>query len=603
MHQIFNERSLDQGAKHQAQTEIINVYNDILPAEYDDYFPEEAHKHLVNTTRQSWDDQAGLASQVFSIYFQPENESAKAKQRAEKREHICYGYNDAGLHSGGIDMTALAYVRAWYLIGCAEAVLTVCPDFHRKTPYFDWRDPRTHFMPVGYSPWKQRELDETLFAYQSTLGELKQRYPGSADALSQAHTQRIYDTGPRTTGWNGRRVPIIGTGNDEDRLVWVGEFYAKDAWYVATLEENSVVLVASETGDKHHPDICPVVAYSLFNAMDPRSMLAGQVSMMAAMSRILSQRIDFNDHVLYPGIFTTPIVGGNVKYGPGAVNVYDTANMQGQPRTDIIQPRLGVDSEATMGTLMALTRVLNRNPEAMQGGGNEDSAKAMAESKGALNTTIQRTYWPSFKQGDPKLYSKAMRMDISLWGAERKEIAGRTPDFHRKERGIMKSVAYRPIQDLKGFEDKVKIETGTLLEGYNGLLELMQQRGAGMISLDTVLEKAQVINDPQGEKRRIQTDQMEGLLWADLTAKAESGKLQPGAMSKVRDLMQQDNVDLFDAIAQLSEQGALEVEPQAPEGMPGMPPGMGGAPPDLLGAADALSGGAPSLELIQGMGG
>lgn len=601
LHGTFNARALHWGQKHAAQSEIADVYYGNFPPEYDDFFPDEQHVHVVNMIRLGWDDQAGLAGQEFPLFFSPENETAAAKARAEKREHICYGYNAAGRKMGGVDMEGLSQILGWYLVGFGEAVLKVCPDYRRKTPFFDYRDPRTHFPPIGYSPWKQQALDETMFAYRTTLGELIARFPEKREELLRAMNVSITDMGARNTGTSFRSRFSRGKRKNQDpetTELWVGEFYSQDAWYVSTLEEKPVVLLGSEDGDKGHPGVCGVVAYSLFAADGPRSMLQDQISLQAAMTRMFSQKLDFYDKVLYPMIFTTPLLGDTLKYGPGALNYFDMSQLgtSGRPYVEVITPKSSVDADSAMQFTMGLQRILNRNPESMQGQGQADSAKALAELKGAISTTVQRTYWPSIKQGHPKLYSEAMRMDINIWGRDKKRMSGQTPATHPKERGIRKDVSYRPLQDLAGFEDEVEIEPGTLLDGYTGLLELMQLKGAGMLSLDTALERAQVIQDPEAEKRRIQTDQMEALIWADLNAKAQGGQLQPSAMADIRDLQQKDSMDLFDAVRQLREQGRLYIEAPAEE--PGMP--TSGAPGDMENIAASLANGAPSLELIQG---
>ena len=48
--------------------DLVMVYHGVLPSEFDDFFHEEMHRHVVNMIRLSWDDLSAMAGKVFPIY-------------------------------------------------------------------------------------------------------------------------------------------------------------------------------------------------------------------------------------------------------------------------------------------------------------------------------------------------------------------------------------------------------------------------------------------------------------------------------------------------------------------------------------------------------
>jgi hypothetical protein len=570
---VWQDRSMHFGVPHRTMDDLVGVYHGTLPSDYDDFFHPEMHVHVVNMIRLAWDDLATLAGKEFPLFVRPDNGTVAAKQRAEKLEQVGYGYNRAGRIAGSIHMKQLMKVLSWWLVGCANSVAMVLPDFKHKNPYFTFRDPRSHYPPTGWSPYTQAAPEDALFAYQLTIGELKQRYPESADSLN-TYRRRVITT------------PAPGRNMEDNTLVWVGEYYHEDSWMVATLEDRAVLLTRSDSGDKGHPGVQPVVSLGLYSpdGAKGRSLFADQVSIQAAMARMFSQKLDYYDRSLYPLIFHTPLASKTIRVGPYATNEY-AIEQNLNPRVDVIAPQNPVDADQTMTFAVGLSRMLNRNPESMQGQGPAESAKALRELKGAVNQTVQDHLWPAFLEGLPQLYSKAARMDVNLWG-----------NVQKKSTGVRKNAAftvnYTPGKDLKGREDDFELEAGLGLAGYQGTLEILQLLGAEAVSEDMALEQLEYVREPQEEKRRIQGDRTEKVMWADLQAKAANGMLQPGALARIRRKVQ-GGTDLFDAVEQEEAAGTLVVEPPAaPAGPPGSPSPAG--PPgaeDIIPTLGALRGG------------
>lgn len=455
--------------------DLIGVYMGDLPSQYDDYFHEEMKPHVVNMIRLAWDDLAALAGKVFPIYVDPDNETPKAKERAEKQERIGYGYNEAGKICGSVDMSMLMKIVAWWIVGCAEAVMMVLPDYNKHTPFFTYRDPRTYLPPPGTSPFSQTPPADALFAYPMTVAEIKRRWPTRENEIDRAYS-KIISTG---AGPLGKAT--------ESTVVHIGEFYSEKTWQAVTIETPSITLERSDDGDRGHPGINPVVGMQLYSAAARgRSMFSDQISVQAAMARMFSQKLDYADRNLYPIIFTTPLSDRQVRVGPWAINEWDPNISSTPPKVDVIGPQGSMDFDQTMAFTMGLQRILNRNPEQFQGiapGGRADSAKALNTLRDSVvNTTVRDMIWPPMIQALPLLYAKAAQLDVNLWPNERKRASGRM-----KNQAF--NLHYRPKVDLEGRERDFQIEPGIGLAGYQGTLEMLQLVGAELMPEDEAIEQ------------------------------------------------------------------------------------------------------------------
>jgi hypothetical protein len=577
---LYDERAGIYGAAHTAIDELVGLYEGKLPPEFNDYFAPEMHIHIINMVRLAWDDLATMAGKEFPIYVRPDNQTQTAKDRAERLEQVGYGYNENGRACGGITMKLLQKVNAWWMVGGGSVVNMVLPSFEQKRPFFTFRDPRTYYPPGGWSPFSQAAAEDALFVYPITLGELKRRYPEKAQELDQkvARFSTSMSNGSTSKAFRG-----------DDFVLSLGEYYHADSWIVQTLTEIAVTVARSDDGDPGHPGLVPVSAYGFYSALSSkaRGLFADQVSIQAATARMFSQQLDFYDRMLYPLIFHTPLVNEKLRLGPNAANTYDTSSGI-PPRVDTVQPAHSIDANAMMSFALGLSRVLNRNPEQMQGQGEADSAKALTELKSGITSTIRDWIWPPMVEAQPKMYELAARLEVKLWPNERRTTVG-------SRRNQPFSADYVPAAHLAGRESSFRIEPGLGLAGYQGTLELMQLVQSEMIPEDEAMEQGEWVRNVQEAKRGISLDRLSKVNFAMLTAKAEQGALAPDAISLLRKAIS-EGATLDDALMRLAAEGKLEPPPPPPvaPGMPGAPgAGGGGLPPELAAMA-------PQLSMIQG---
>lgn len=553
---LWESRAMVYGTEHAAMDTLVNVYNGGLPPEFADYFHEDMHVHLPNLIRLGWDDMANMAGKVFPLYVDPDNERPTAKERAELQEKIGYGYNRAGRVCGGVSMKTLKKVISWWLIGTANAVYMVLPDYEKKTPFFTFRDPRSHFPPVGWSPYTQAAPVDTLFAYTLTLGEMKNRYPDKTAEIDR-HFNRVMSTA------------TVMSKVDDSTALTILEFYSKDVWVVCVADDIPLVLSESSYGDVGHPGVMPVVATGLYapDGSKGRSIFADQVSLQAAMARMFSQKLDFYDRTLYPIIFHTPLMQNMVRIGPYAMNEYNTTTAP-NPRMDVVSPAHPIDADQTMAFTLGLQRILNRNPEMMQGAGDANSAKALETLKQGITGTIRDGFWPCMLEAEPRLYSLAAQVDVNCWGNVKKRVHG-----SRKNNAY--TVNYVPGVHLRGREDDFEVEPGLGLAGYQGTLEIIQLYGAELIPEQDAIEQGEWTRDAREMVRRLQGDKLRKLQYADLASRASNLALAPGAISEIIRRVEKNGEDMGDVIEEMEKSGRLAPpapEPSAMQGPPGMPP-------------------------------
>lgn len=571
----WQNRAAFFGDDHEVMDQMVGAYFGQLPSEFDDYFHEDMHVHLINMIRLSWDDLTSMSGKVFPIYVPPDSDRPTPKSRAEKLEMIGYGYNDAGARIGGAGMRLLMGVLSWWMIGCANAVALALPNYEKKTPFFTFRDPRTLYPPPGWSPYTQAAPDDALFAYMMTIGELKARYPNSRDEIDRKLTK--FTSGSFYTPRH----------RDDTEPVWTGEFYRDDTWITATLDEHAITLLRTDDGDRGHPGVQPVVPMGFYSPIGAkgRSIFADQVSIQAAMARMFSQKLDFYDRTLYPLVFHTPVSGDTIRFGPFATNQY-VVTTGIQPRVDTVAPAHPIDADQTMTFVLGLQRMLNRNPEMLQGAGEADSAKALDALRQGITATVRDQIWPPMVAAVARMYEKAAKIDLNVWPYERRVVRG-----ERKNSSFR--VSYMPAVDLVDRTDTFEVEPGLGLAGYQGTVEILQLLGAESISEDTALEQLEHVREPQAEKRRIFTDRLQKVIFADLASKAQSGILIPGALAEIR-RRAQEGEDPYDVIEEMQKAGQLVSAP---------PPGLGG-PAELTGAGgpaapEAAAGPTPSIDAIR----
>lgn len=566
---LWKERSQDKASLYSLYTEIEQATNGIRPSRYDPLFHEDDIPVEFRSIQLAAMDLTGMTTKIFNIEVAPTGTSKARKDADEKVEKIAYGWNEGARNLGGPSWLDQMGEMARLQVMFSDATLLFLPHYETKTIFVHVRDSREHFPPKGWNPLSIVPLDNTLIAYKTTLGELKQRYPNHTGLLDAQYQRSVYGPG-------GSRVP------NDSTVCTVGEFYSTGAWYVRTLEDKGVTLAASEYGSKGHPGVCPV-STSRRHGFDP--IFAGQLGLEVALQKVLSQEMQATDEMLHGPITGSKLVGDTLRWD--GYNTLDTSI----PGDRVIPPqRLAptspVNTQRVIGELMNMLRIANRNPESFQGQGDANSAKAVQSLQHGVKNTVQDILWPPMMNALQQGYEKARQMEINLWPLDKKTVRGKKgKEYHE--------VSYRPITDLAEYKARIRVEHDGELGGYQGSLDRQQKFTTGFMSRQTAMERDPDVRDVQSELHRIETESVDKL-WDQVIA-AKGPELNDAGVARWLEIMGEGKSKL-EAYRQAQEEGAFT--PPAPPESPGAP--AGGLPPELMEAMAGEGMPAPSLAEARG---
>lgn len=563
------------------RAELYGLYQEIddalrgkRPKRYENLWHEDDVPLEFRSIQLAAQDLTALATKVFNVEVAPTGSTEKSKRADEKVERIAYGWHEGAHNLGGPAWKSLMGEIARLEVCFADATFAFLPHYPTKTLFGHVRDSRQHFPPSGWSPLSINPLDDTLIAYRTTLGELKARFDPNGDNGKSAALDKQY----------GKFMSLPGSRTREpsnSTICLVGEFYGTDAWYVATLDDRGVVLLASESGDKGHPGVCPWVSMRQVG-FDP--LFAGQLGLEVALQKVLSQEIQATDEMLHGPITGSKLIGDQLRWD--GYNTLDTSI----PGDRVIPPqRLAptspVNTQRIIAELMQMLRIANRNPESFQGAGDANSAKAVQTLQAGIRSTVQDILWVPIMDGLQRSYEAARKMEINLWPNEEKSVKGKRSKEYFE-------VNYRPITDLANYQARLRVEHDSELGGYQGSLDRQQKMTSGLLSKRTAMERDPDVRDVGEEWRQIESESLDSLI--DQVIASKGPELSVSGLIRVQQLVR-DGMSKADAYAQVEKEGAFTppapaVDPMAAAG------GGGGLPPELMGL---MGEGGPSVSLAE----
>ena len=528
---------------------MADIYEGKLPSEYDQFFPRNSPKQIVNLIRLAWDDLATQVGRLPELRAEPLNNSDIEEQRVALLERIGHAYLRNAEPKGKIAM----FVLGWWLVGPGRAVAVVAPDVERKTPIISIRDPRTAFPNVRKSAGNFIvELKDIIFKYE--LGEQEMANRGLA-------------TRP-ATGWEQRGQKRTGT---------VIEYVDAEKWMIAS--DGGTVQTAF-----HGLGVVPAWVFQTFAPNKPAlSLFQDQVVFMVAISRMLSQKLRFGDRLAHPLLWVRGYEG-SVDLGPETLTKLGPQGEMGQ----IAPPtQLQVDRDIEM--LERFSRILNRNPESRQGEiqakGTYTSAKTLEQLAEAIDTVVGRM-WDIVSVGMQHLLRVCFAMDEQFWGNQSKSISG----IYKGNKILDR---YMPSKDIAG-RWHINVDYGFDIGGYQGFLQQVQMVGAKLQSRRGALERMPGMSDVDDKLREIEIEAVDEAAIANFLALAAQGQLDMVIVAKLRKQMAEEGKPLFEIIIDYEE----ELKKQAQAAM-----GQGGAEAMTTAPAPAPEAmGLPSLPPMPGMG-
>lgn len=537
LHSTVEERAATEDREQ--LTRIARLYEGELPDEFLKYFPSNEPHHVVNMVRLAHDDLATSIGRMPDIVVDPLNQSNVELKKVGLLEKIATAYVHNAHPSGREFMWELAW---WLLAGRAVAIVT--PDDEAGRPRLQLRDPR-HCYPgvkkrVGNRPV---ELSDLTFRYEIDAREARQRGLAGAD----------YDATDKVT---------------------VIEYVDANRW-----------VIVSEAGvsqsAEHGLGMVPGWVFQSFspNRATGLSQFQDQISLMVAISRLISQKLAFGDRLVYP-VYWVKGHEGSIKVGPFNLN-----KLSPQGEMGALQPTTTFQADQDISTLERFSRILNRNPEVRQGEiaakSTYTSAKTLEQLSEAIDTVVGR-YWDIISVGLEALIEICMLMDEKLFDTE-KLVRG-------TRKGTVFQATYTPTADIGGRYD-VRVHYGFGVGGYQGFLQNIQASQGGVQSKKRVMESMPGISDVAELEREIELEKMDEAGIAQFQQLAASGQLDIILWSELREEMSRRGTPLVEVIrkyqeriqeqaqAALSQGGAAPLTAPGPEepaeegaGPPGLPP-------------------------------
>ena len=541
----------DRSADIAEMDKMSKLYEGELPPEYDDYFPANSPIHIINMIRLAWDDLAPSVGRFPDFVADPLNNSDAELKRTGLIERIARSHLKDSLPTG----KELLFSLAWWLVGTGHSVAVVVPDTDKKKPRIEFRDPRTVY------PGAKRKVGNRIVELKDLIFEYE---VGAEEALKR------------------------GLASDGDLHV-KGQPSATKVKIIEYIDDQTWMLVSEYGRMKHSKHGLGMVPASYMQTFAPNKNALGQfndqVTLMVAMSRIISQKIAYVDRLLYPIIWVKGHESA-IRIGPNTINKLGPQGEMGS-----IAPPTQLQVDRDLATIERFSRILNRNPEVRQGEVDGKGAYVGAKTLESLNDsvdTVVSRYWDTLAAGLQHLITASLRMDEEFWPDEEKSIYG-----------IIKGKRYRdkyvPSKDIAG-RSFVRIEYGFGRGGYEGFLESVQANQAGLKPKRQAIEEMPGVSDVDAVLRALEIEKMDEAGQVAFLTAASQGQLDTVVWAKLRKEMERRGTPLHEVILkyekelqkqasaaqQVPDIGGMTAPPQEempmPEQLPGIPPtGLMGA--------------------------
>jgi len=526
---------------------LANIYEGVLPADMEKFFPKNTPKQIVNLTRLAWDDLATQIGRLPDLRADTVNNTDKEEATVALLERVGHNYLRNAEPSGKLLMWQLA----WWLIGVGRAVVVVTPDTDKKMPVMGIRDPRTAFPGARRTVGNMIvELEDIIFEYDVNVGEMEA-------------------AGLKTKG-------VAEFGQQKKGRVY--EFIDDTYWIIAS--DGGTVIKT-----KHNMGVVPAWVYQTFapNKEAGLSQFQDQITFMVAISRFMSQKLAMGDRLINPIIWTKGLEG-EIEVGPQTIMKLGPQGEIGQ-----LDPPTMLQVDRDIELLGRFARVLNRNPEVRQGEiaarGQYTSAKTLEQLSEAIDTVIGRI-WDIVSVGTQNMLKACYTMDEKMWGGVKKPTSGII-------KGQSFSEMYVPNKDIAG-RNLINVDYGFGLGGYQGFLQQVQAKEAGLNSKKRAVEQMPGISDVNDLLREIELEQMDESMLTAFRAQAEQGQLDVLIWSKLRNEMARKGKPLAEIIPQYEEELRAQAQQAVEQGgaealttpptaeAPPAPPQLPGVPPSAL---------------------
>jgi len=541
-------RKAAMGDELEDMFKLAEVYEGELPAEYVEFFPKNTPRHEVNFIGLAWDDLAQSVARAPEVQVDPVNLSNASVNKAAKLEKIATSY----LQSARPFDSAFLYTNAWNIVGLGKFAAMAIPDGSDKRPKLEPRDPRYTF------PGAKRRVGTYIDEISDMIFETNMK---RSEAVQLGLARERDKDGKMLQG-------DVVVYEYVDSTVW-GQF-GPDGQIVAP----------------HNLGCVPGVYRSTFSPNKTgKSQFKEQISLMVAVSRIITQKIAYLDRVIYPITWVKGLTG-ELTLGPNAVATLSEHGSIGQ-----LSPPATLQVDRDLSTLERYQRILNRNPEVRQGEVDGKGAYVGAKTLDSLNDSVDNSvarFWDAMQSGYEELIAIALEMDETLYGDLTKPLSVTIKGQRNVE-------TYTPSKDIGG-RRTVRVAYGFGVGGsYQSFLENVQAWQAELKPKRMAIESMPGGNDAARIMRELELDKIDNVAMEGFLAQAQQGQIDMVLWAKFRRLMEDKGLSWHEAFIKYEEAFAAQAQEAVEQPIPET--GLTQAPPQAPAPPEALAGVPPSALL------
>ena len=554
---LYTTRTRTNDRAKQRMRDLRDYYNGdvIIPLPELDSDEKSA---VANLLGQGLDQTAmRIASTSPDIYCPPiDTKTKRARDNATIRRKALFGWWE---HSR---MDLQLAKRARHLIGYASNITQIRFDKKVGAPVWQIRDPLTTYPAAMTSVDDMRPRD-VIFAYNRSLGWLRQMYPEAARKFSGDGTAT-----------EDEPIDLIEYIDDmEQVLVGMRAPVQTSMFMTPGAKENKAVVVELERVPNplgQTPVVC-AQRISLDGAQGQFDGILGMYQMQArlmALEVIAVQKGVFPDTWLVGRAGETPQIVNPSDGLTGEVGIVrggDLKDMQMQP---------GYMTNPAIDRLERAQRLTAGIPQEF-GGESTSNIRTGRRGDAVLSAVVDFTV-----QEAQRIMSRSLQEENRVAVDVAKAYAGgRKRSFYVSTKNAKGAVEYQPNENFDS-TDNVVSYSHPGADINNLVIGGGQRVGMGTMSKRSFMAIDPLVDDPEFEHDTVIGEQLEQALLSSVQQQAAEGILPPADLARIMDLVMHDEKELAAAVEQVQkeaqERQAEQVSPLAPEAQPGLAlPGMG----------------------------
>lgn len=504
LHQAATKRRAGLDEEIKDMEALAGLYEGELPPEYAHFFPQNTPTHVVNYIRLAWDDLAQSVARTPEVQADPKNSSDLQLRKASKLEKIAQGYFQNARPSQGMFL----FQNSWNLVGLGRYAFVVVPDLDNQMPRFEARDPRNAL------PGAKRKVGHVIDELKDIIFQHDMKYD---EAVERGLAPKEMEQPPAT--------------------VKVYEYIDDTMWAVVSAHAQKIA--------KHDLGVVPAVYRQMFSPnKGGMSQFSEQISLMVAVSRIITQKMAYLDRVIYPVTWVKGLEK-EITLGPNAINVLTPQGEIGQ-----LSPPAQLQVDRDLANLERYQRILNRNPEVRQGEVDGKGAYVGAKTLDSLNDSVDNSiarYWDIMQSGYETGVAIALCMDEKLFNNKDKTISVVMKGQRHVE-------TYTPSEDIDGRRE-VRVAYGFGVgTSYQSFLENVQAFDSGLKPKKRAVESIPGGQDANQIMRELELDKIDEVAFAGFLAQAQQGGLDMGLWAKYRKKMEESGISWHEAFMEYQEE-------------------------------------------------